>query len=138
MKFVVPESKTQKKQTVRLLKMLFPALGAVAAWRFFYKKRRSIQFLHVQKKKRTLGLIGVSTLAFLGVRVLYLQYLAVDKKKQGTGVGTEILKKLEDKAKRDKHDFIFLSSHSKRKKAHRFYKKNGFLKLFGALFLKRI
>ena len=105
---------------------------------FFHKRKESTQFFHAQEKKRTLGLVGVSTLAFLGVRVLYLKYLAVDKKTQGQGVGTEILEKLEDKAKQDKYDFIFLTSSIKRKQAHRFYKKNGFYKIFGALFLKKL
>ncbi len=138
MKFVVPKNKRQKRKTVRFLRIIFPALGAVAAWKFFYKRKKYTRFFNVQKKKNTLGFVGISTLAFLGVRVLYLRYLAVERQKQGQGAGTEILKELERKAKKEKHDFIFLTSSKHRKKTHRFYLKNGFHRIFGEIFWKKL
>ncbi len=127
-----------KKKIIRLFRVLFPLLGTTALWSLFYKEKKKTKFLQIEKKKRFLGFVAISTLAFLGRKALYLRFFAVDPKKQGKGIGSRVLKKLEQMAKEKGHHFLFLVSRYKRKKAHKFYFKNGFKRFLGFLFWKKL
>ena len=137
MKFKNVKNPNQKKVR-RFVKILFPFFWIFLIWKLFPQKDR--KFVQIQKtsKKKTLGLLVFSTFFFLGKKILHLELLALDKQKRGQGHGTESLEKLEERARKTGHNFIFLFSGPFRKKAHNFYRKNGFKQIFKVFFWKKV
>jgi GNAT superfamily N-acetyltransferase len=136
MKFLTPKNKDRKK-IVNLLALFFPNQKKRQRRMFLAAKKKEDHVVQLEKNKKFFGFLFFSTLCFLGIRFLYIRFFAVRKDKRDKGLGTEAIQKFENEA-RDRHDFLFLFSHPKRKAAHKFYFKNGFKRLFGVFFWKRL
>lgn len=126
-----------RKKVVRLMKMFFPKKNKKKLTSFVGKKRKKEHVLRIEKNKKFLGMLLLSSLGILGIRFVYLKFFAVQKQKRDKGIGTEALKKLEKETKNN-HDYVFLTSDIRRKKAQNFYKKNGFKRFFGYFFIKKL
>jgi ribosomal protein S18 acetylase RimI-like enzyme len=83
--------------------------------------RKGIFFV-AEGKGKVVGFISAQVT--LG-RELWVDILVVDKKKQGYGIGTILLRKLLKEAKRRKMKLVFLDVLSTNKKTIDFYKKIG-------------
>ena len=66
----------------------------------------------------------------------YLNYLVVSKKYQGLGIGTKLLKKVEELAHYNNVDYIELTS--SKENACKFYEKNNYIKRDTNVFRKEI
>lgn len=134
-----PLKAKQQVQAAKVFWVLFPFLGFWLLWKFFKFLLRGHKFYSVktrQKPKSLIGVIAFTSLLFLKRKWFYLQYLAIDKKQQGQGLGTQTLAQIEAKAKGGKHDYFLLLSPPWRQKAQRFYLKRGFKRLLGFVFWK--
>lgn len=136
MKFTQPK-KRHRKKIINLLGLFFPGQRKKERLEFLAQKKKKEHVVQLEKNKKFFGFLFFTTLCFLGFRFLYIRFFAVRKDNQHKGVGTEAIRKLEKEAG-NRHDYVFLVSHPKRKQAHRFYFKNGFKRLFGFFFWKRL
>ncbi|MBT3348985.1 GNAT family N-acetyltransferase [bacterium] len=165
MKFV-PLKNKKKSQTLRLLKLIFPAVGAAVLWQFFQKERRSqikiidglrerdffwqSFLMKLQKKKDTTifmeiwyeeifhGVVAYSFLYLFRKKIFFLKFFAIEPRLQGNGVGTQVLQKIEQLAETENcHSLWLLASPFKRRVQH-FYFSRGFKRVFWGIFYKKI
>jgi len=127
-----------KKKIVRILKIILPFLASSTIWKIFHGEREKNEFLVIEKKKKFLGTILVSSVCIWGLKLLYLKAIGIEKSQQGKGTGRKALKLLEEKAQKEKTDILWLLSNPTRTKAHKFYEKNKFKKFLGFLFWKKL
>lgn len=57
---------------------------------------------------------------------MVMENLIIDRKYRGNGIGTRLMKQLEDIAIKRKCNYIIFVSNSRRKEAHKFYSKLGY------------
>lgn len=137
MKLKVLKPRNHKK-VAKIFWLLFPFMGFWFLWKFFKFVLNFGHFYEIKHKRSLFGLAAFTSLFFLNKKYFFIRYLAVSPNGRGKGVGSIVLKQLEEKAKAKKHNFVFLFSAPWRNGAHNFYLKNGFKKVFGVLFWKKL
>lgn len=102
------------------------------------KKRLSIKSTRIFLAKEDGKVLGLVTFRpkIFGL-IAYVPELVVHKEARGKGIGKSLINKIVAYAKRKACFGVFLASAIKRKKSHRFYKKNGFINV-GSLFFRPI
>ena len=133
-----PLRKRQHKKVAKLLLVIFPFFGFWLLWKLFSFFFKGPGFYEIRQRKTMLGFMAITTWFFFHKKFLYLKYFAIDPAFQSQGKGQKALKILEEKARAHKHDYLLLTSQPWRKDAHKFYEKNGFKKILGFLFWKRL
>lgn len=74
----------------------------------------------------TLHIIFLTFIGFQGGLRAQIESVRVDRKYRGHGVGTEMLKRVIERAKERGAHLVQLTTHMSRKDAHRFYERLGF------------
>lgn len=131
---------TSKNQTRAkfLLGIIFPFLGVWWLARYFWLKKQTTDLYEIRKQREMAGLIGVKKFSVFGFGILFLSLLAIHPKFQGQGFGRRALKKLERTSKASGFDYLLLTSAPSRKQAQKFYFRNGFKRVLGFLFWKKL
>ncbi len=133
----------QSRKATRILRVIWPALGAAAGYQFLKRIRKDphseilVAKKH-QRAKRVMALAVLTSLTFFGKKYLYVRALGVHPKAQRQGLGEKLLQNIEESATKAGSEFIFLASSPHRSLAHRFYLRHGFRRIFGFLFWKHI
>ncbi len=160
-----PLTKKRNRSVLRLLKLIFPAMGIGLLYKIYHKERqqklelidglkngelfwqsffnnfqpknKKTKFLEITYGKKFCGLIAYSELKILKFKILFLKFFALKKSYQGQGLGSKILQRLEKIAKRKNCEYIWLLA-SPFKKTKYFYFKKGFKRYFWGLFVKKV
>jgi len=139
---ISPLKPKQHQKAAHIFWVLFPFLGFWLLWRFFKFLLNFKQFYKVeapnQGQSKFLGLLAFTSFLLFKRKWFYLQYLAIDEKLQGKGLGSLALAQVEAKARGNKNDYFFLMSSPWRRNAQKFYFKQGFKRLLGFIFYKRL
>ena len=121
-----------------LLGVIFPFLGIWWLAQFFWLKKQTTELYEVRKKREMAGLVGTKKFSFFGIGILFLSLLAVHPKFQGKGFGKKVLKHLEKDSRKSGFDYLMLTSSPTRERAQKFYFRNGFKRLLGFVFWKKL
>ena len=83
-----------------------------------------------ERDGRVVGTLQVTFLRYLsyaGATVALVESVQVDKKERGDGIGTQLMRAAIDEARRRGCNRVQLTSNVRRKDAHRFYERLGFV-----------
>ena len=156
----------KRKTYIRLLKLIFPAVGATVLWKIFHQERHSritvteglkngeffwqSFFSRLQKKdERTIfweisfqdefcGILAFSTIVLFKKKFLFLKFFAIEKRFQGKGIGGAVIKNIEKMAQKKGYYLIFLLSSPFKREIQKFYRKRNFHRIFWGVFWKKV
>ena len=135
-----PLRKNREKRAVQILRRFFPIWGALAGALLFLgiKNKNAAHFFEARKRRKLVGIAFFSIFGVLGYKFLHLNLFAIDPSIQRSGVGSKMIRKVENYARRRQQNYLLLTTDPSRRSSQKFYKKHGFKKILGFWFWKKI